>query len=62
MPCARVTKVALGGPDLKTAFVTTARTGLDAAALASQPLAGSLFAFEAPAAGRILPGVRLGAM
>lgn len=59
LPCARVTKVAFGGPDLKTAFVTTARTGLDAAALAAQPVAGGLFAFDAPAPGRILPAVRL---
>ena len=61
MPCARVTKIAFGGPDLRTAYVTTARVGLDEAALALQPLAGSLFAFAAPVAGRILPAVRLGA-
>jgi sugar lactone lactonase YvrE len=61
MPCARVTKLAFGGPDLRTAYVTTARVGLDDAALAAQPLAGSLFAFIAPVAGRILPSVRLGA-
>ena len=58
-PCARVTKVAFGGADLRTAYVTTARAGLDKAALAGQPLAGSLFAFEAPVAGRVLPAVRL---
>jgi D-xylonolactonase len=61
LPCARVTKIAFGGPDLRTAYVTTARVGLDEAALAAQPLAGSLFTFEAPVAGRILPAVRLGA-
>lgn len=58
-PCARVTKLAFGGPALRTAFVTTARVGLDEAALAGQPLAGSLFAFEAPVAGRVLPAVQL---
>jgi sugar lactone lactonase YvrE len=58
-PCARVTKIALGGPDLRTAYATTARIGLDEAALAEQPLAGSLFAFEAPAPGRVLPSVCL---
>ena len=58
-PCARVTKLAFGGPDLRTAYVTTARVGLDDAALAAQPLAGALFAFEAPVAGRVLPAVRL---
>ena len=51
MPCEQVTKVTFGGPDLKTAYVTTARRKLDAGALAKQPLAGALFAFEAPAAG-----------
>jgi D-xylonolactonase len=58
-PCARVTKLAFGGPELTTAYVTTARTGLDEATLADQPLAGSLFAFDAPVAGRPLPSVRL---
>jgi xylono-1,5-lactonase len=55
LPCARVTKLAFGGPDLQTAYVTSARTGLNADQLASQPLAGGLFAFEAPAAGLALP-------
>lgn len=59
LPCARATKIAFGGPDLRTAYVTTARTGLDAAALANQPLAGGLFAFDAPVAGNLLPQVRL---
>ncbi|MBU6207942.1 MAG: SMP-30/gluconolactonase/LRE family protein, partial [Alphaproteobacteria bacterium] len=59
LPCARVTKVALGGADLRTAYVTTARIGLSANECMQQPLAGSLFAFEAPAPGRPLPQVRL---
>jgi len=58
-PCARVTKLAFGGPDLRTAYVTTARVGLDEQSLAAQPLAGSLFAFAAPAAGRPLPAVAI---
>lgn len=58
-PCARPTKIAFGGPDLRTAYVTTARIGLTASALAEQPLAGSILSFAAPAAGRILPSVRL---
>lgn len=58
LPCARVTKLAFGGPNLATAYVTTARLGLSAAALAEQPLAGSLFAFDAPGVGRILPSAR----
>ncbi|SEI72086.1 Sugar lactone lactonase YvrE [Sphingomonas sp. OV641] len=45
-PVANVTKVALGGADGRTAFATTARQGLDAAALAAQPLAGDVFTFR----------------
>jgi sugar lactone lactonase YvrE len=40
---------AFGGPDLATLFVTTAREGMDAAALAAHPQAGMTFA--APLAG-----------
>jgi xylono-1,5-lactonase len=58
-PCARVTKLAFGGPDLRTAYVTTARTGLDSVAMAAQPLAGALFAFDSPVSGLPLPAVRL---
>ncbi len=50
-PCANVTKIAFGGEGLRTAYATTARKGLDAAALAEQPLAGDLFAFEPGVAG-----------
>lgn len=51
LPCANVTKLAFGGPDLRTAYVTTARKGLSEAELAAQPLAGGLFSFTAPAPG-----------
>jgi xylono-1,5-lactonase len=37
--------VAFGGPDLRNAFATSARVGIDEAALADQPLAGGVFAF-----------------
>lgn len=47
-PVANVTKIALGGSDGRTAFATTARKGLDAAALAAQPLAGDIFWFTVP--------------
>lgn len=50
-PVSNVTKIAFGGEGLKTAYATTARKGLDAAALAAQPLAGDLFAFEPGVAG-----------
>lgn len=54
-PVANVTKVAFGGPDLATAYATTARKGLDAQALAAQPHAGDLFAFEPGIAGLPAP-------
>jgi xylono-1,5-lactonase len=59
LPCARVTKIAFGGEDLRTAYVTTARTGLSQAELVRQPLAGGLFAFEVAVPGRTLPAAAL---
>ena len=51
MPCSQVTKIAFGGSDLRTAFVTSARIGLSADELLQQPDAGGLFTFRAPASG-----------
>lgn len=51
-PAANVTKLAFGGADLTTVYATTARKGLDANALAAQPLAGGLFRFEAAVPGQ----------
>ena len=51
LPCANVTKVAFGGPELRTMYFTTARKGLAADALATQPLAGGLFAARSDVAG-----------
>ncbi len=51
LPCSQVTKLAFGGPDLRTAYVTTGRKGLSATALEGQPLAGGLFAFHVDVAG-----------
>ncbi|PLK25948.1 SMP-30/gluconolactonase/LRE family protein [Novosphingobium sp. TH158] len=59
LPCARPTKVALGGPARRTAYVTSARTGLDEAKLSRQPLAGSLFRFEVDVPGQIVRDVVL---
>lgn len=59
LPCANVTKVAFGGPGLTTGYVTTARLGLSSEALAEQPLAGGLFAFDAPVPGIAAHAVRL---
>ncbi|MDR6788069.1 sugar lactone lactonase YvrE [Sphingomonas sp. BE138] len=60
LPAANVTKIALSGADLKTAYATTARKGLDEGALAAQPDAGGLFAFDVDVAGQALPPVRVG--
>ncbi|MFO6419856.1 SMP-30/gluconolactonase/LRE family protein [Hylemonella sp. W303a] len=49
--CSNITKLAFGGGDLRTVYVTTARKGLDDAALARQPLAGGLFMFRTDVAG-----------
>jgi sugar lactone lactonase YvrE len=43
LPAPRVTKVAFGGVGLTDLYVTTARAGLDDAALAAAPAAGGLF-------------------
>jgi sugar lactone lactonase YvrE len=46
LPVSNVTKAAFGGEQLDRLYVTTARKGLDAAALAAEPLAGGLFEIE----------------
>ncbi len=46
LPVQRPTSVMFGGPDLSTLYVTTATMDLDAGALESQPLAGSLLACQ----------------
>ena len=52
-PCPNVTKLAFGGVDLRTVFVTTAWKGLAPEARARAPLAGALFALRSP-----VPGLR----
>jgi sugar lactone lactonase YvrE len=51
LPASNITKIAFGGDGLATAFATSARKGLDAAALAQQPEAGNVFAFDPGVAG-----------
>jgi sugar lactone lactonase YvrE len=46
MPVSRPTSCAFGGPALDRLFVTSARIGLDAAALAREPLAGGVFVLD----------------
>ena len=55
MPVDQPTSCAFGGPDLATLYVTTARKGLSADALARQPLAGSLLSFRPGVRGLALP-------
>ncbi len=52
LPVGNVTKIAFGGTGLRTAYATSACGGLSAEALEAQPLAGALFAFAAPVAGK----------
>lgn len=47
LPCSHVSCCAFGGAKLDLLFITTARTALDSAALAREPLAGALFAVDA---------------
>jgi D-xylonolactonase len=52
LPVAQVTKVAFGGPDLKTVYATSAWKGLSAAEREAQPLAGGLFRFDVDTPGQ----------
>lgn len=45
-PVSAITKVAFGGPDLRTVYATTANKHLDATGRAAEPHAGDLFAFK----------------
>lgn len=56
-PVDAVTKIAFGGPDLKTVFATTAAKHLTPDDLIDQPHAGDLFSFEVSVPG--LPGVEI---
>lgn len=59
LPTAQPTSCALGGPGLRTLFVTTARQKLDAAALRAQPEAGHVFAVDVDVPGLPDPEFRL---
>ncbi|TFW31930.1 SMP-30/gluconolactonase/LRE family protein [Massilia horti] len=51
-PVTNITKLAFGGDDLRTAYVTTAWKGLAPDERASQPLAGGLFMFRTDTPGQ----------
>ena len=53
LPVSQVTSCAFGGADLHTLYVTSARVGLSAEALAREPLAGGLFAFPVAEPGQL---------
>ncbi|WP_343204496.1 SMP-30/gluconolactonase/LRE family protein [Rhodanobacter sp. PCA2] len=60
VPASQPTRPAFGGAALDTLYVTSARDGLDADALAREPLAGALFAARVDARG--LPEPRFAGM
>jgi D-xylonolactonase len=51
LPVSQVTNVAFGGADLRTLFISSARTGLSVRQLEEEPLAGGLFAIDLPVPG-----------
>jgi sugar lactone lactonase YvrE len=59
LPTANVTKIAFGGPDLRTAYATTARHLLSREELERQPQAGGLFSFQVDVPGIPCPLVAL---
>ncbi len=54
-PVSAITKIAFGGPDLKTVYATTANKHLTPELLEREPRAGDLFRFEVDVAG--VPGL-----
>jgi sugar lactone lactonase YvrE len=58
-PVANVTKIAIGGPDMRTAYATTAHKGLSPAARAEQAGAGDLFSFRVDVPGLPLPPIAI---
>jgi xylono-1,5-lactonase len=57
-PVANITKIAFGGPDLRTAYATTARQLLKPEDIARQPQIGDLFEFRVDVPGVPCPSVR----
>ena len=54
-PVSNITKIAFGGPDLRTAYATTARQLLSADVIAGQPQIGDLFEFAVDVPGVACP-------
>jgi len=51
LPVTNPTCACLGGPEMRTLFITTARKFLDRAQLRAEPLAGAVLAIDVPTAG-----------
>ena len=60
LPARDITKMALGGADLKTAYVTTATKNMEQADFADYPASGSLLSFDSPVSGVAPTRVKLG--
>lgn len=60
VPALNVTTMCFAGPDYKTLYITTARDGMDEAALAAMPMSGSLFKLATDVTGLPEPLMRLG--
>lgn len=59
MPARDITKMALGGKDLTTAYVTTATKNMEPGDFADYPASGSLLSFKSPVAGVVPTKVKL---
>lgn len=59
-PCSNITKLAFGGDDLRTAFVTTAWKGLSPQEREREALAGGLFSFRTDTPGQAQHAFTLG--
>lgn len=60
MPARDITKMTFGGDDFATGYVTTATKDMQPADMERYPLAGGLFAFEAPVKGFAQTRAKLG--
>ena len=60
IPARDVTKLAFGGADLSTVYVTSAIKNMELADMEAYPLAGGLYAFDAPVKGFAATRARLG--
>ena len=61
LPVANITSCTFGGEDMSELYITTARKGLTAAEIRTQPYAGSLFRYQTETKGQLAPVFRSGA-